>query len=269
MARDDRCRMPKAGSYGGGGGGGNNGGHNGGGHNGGGGNNGGHNGGNNGGGHSGNNGNTKPSPTNPSQPSTNTSTSSNPNSGYSSSSSSSGNSSSEGGRADPTQSRGRASGYAMDRRRVLPIRSSRDISGTDGSNLGADGSQQRFENSAMDESGDEYGRGGRRSRGQRGYRGISGAMQQEIEKSDAEKPRKAAAAGKKIQPVAEGLGSIKESKRLVDPPPPRRVASAENGDSGGFELGTIFKFLLIAGVVIAIVIFFGSQIMNYTKSQEK
>lgn len=198
-----------------------------------------------------------------------------PNSGYSSGSGGYGSGGGESGvgeeRDNPTKrKRSTPIGFARDRRQTYAIRDANGITGTDGSLGPGEGSTKQIENGAIDDMGEEYGRGGRRGRSRAQYRGVSGYMAEQYEKEVEGRPRITSSAGRKRIPVGEELlGSTTETRRRVDPPPPpKRTVAGEMTDEG-LSFGNIFKYLLIAGIVIAIVVFFGGQVMNYTNSQEK
>lgn len=202
----------------------------------------------------------------------------NSNSGYNSGSGNNGSGANSGGaggegdeRDNPTRKkRSTPIGYAKDRRQVLAIRDGLGITGADGGLGPGEGKTKEKENSSVDEMGDEYGRGGRRGRTGARYRSVNGAMQAEYEKQEEQKARIITTGNRKRTTAApEEFGRIEETRRKVDPPPPRAVASLEEVESEGIGFGSIFKYLLIAGIVIAIIVFFGSQVMNYNNSQEK
>lgn len=48
--------------------------------------------------------------------------------------------------------------------------------------------------------------------------------------------------------------------------PERKVAAVEEEKDSGWGLGNLVKWIMIIGIIIAIVIFFGGQIMNYSNS---
>lgn len=114
-------------------------------------------------------------------------------------------------------------------------------------------------------------RGGRRGR-YRGnryvynnirYKAVTGRMEQEIEKTQPKKPPVKKASVVKLE---EGSG-IGPRKKAFTPPEVKREVASQTEESG-FSFGNIFRWLLIAGMVIAIVIFFGGQLLNYSNSQD-
>lgn len=98
------------------------------------------------------------------------------------------------------------------------------------------------------------------------YRAITGRMKQEIEKQQKRRstPR---------QPTRTVTTLTKEEVRFV---PVRKAISrsvavegAEMKDSGNnFSFGNIIKWLLIAAMVLAIIVFFGGQVLNYSNSKD-
>lgn len=73
------------------------------------------------------------------------------------------------------------------------------------------------------------------------------------------------------RPASKSVG--KNDADHLKPPsavenPPRAPAAAPD-DSGGFTFGAFLRFILIAGIIIAIVILFGGQLLAITKSGEK
>jgi Flp pilus assembly pilin Flp len=98
------------------------------------------------------------------------------------------------------------------------------------------------------------------------YRAITGRMKQELEKQQKRRstPR---------QPTRTVTTLTKEELRFVPVKKPisRAVAAegAEMKDSGNnFTFGNIIRWLLIAAMVLAIIIFFGGQVLNYSNSKD-
>lgn len=67
----------------------------------------------------------------------------------------------------------------------------------------------------------------------------------------------------------EEAGGSDIVKRPLSMPPERKAASLNEDDDSGFGFGQLLKMFLIAGLIVAIVVFFGSQVMNYSNSREK
>lgn len=95
------------------------------------------------------------------------------------------------------------------------------------------------------------------------YKAVTGRMAEEIEKKQPKKPPLKKTSVTKID---EGSG-IGPTKKAFTPPTAKREVASTNEDSG-FKFGNILRWLLIAGMVIAIVIFFGGQLLNYSNSQD-
>ena len=110
----------------------------------------------------------------------------------------------------------------------------------------------------------DYDRSSRVSYKNNRYRAITGQMSDEIEKTTKKEPRK---------PTSRTVSSVKEEEAFRPGPrksafvPPERKPTAEYQDKeDDFSFGYLLKWLLIAGMVIAIIIFFGGQVLNYSNS---
>lgn len=98
------------------------------------------------------------------------------------------------------------------------------------------------------------------------YRAInSGQMFDDIEKSSKRDPR---------SPNVKNVAKLSAEEGYRPGPrkntffPPERKPAAENLDSEtDLGFGAIMKWLIIAGIIIAIIVFFGGQIMNYSNSE--
>lgn len=72
----------------------------------------------------------------------------------------------------------------------------------------------------------------------------------------------------KVTTVATEEGGLAATKRPVNMPPERKTANIDDEDESlGF--GQLLKLFLIAAIIIAIIVFVGGQIMNYSNSKEK
>ncbi len=96
------------------------------------------------------------------------------------------------------------------------------------------------------------------------YRAIQGRMGAEIEKSIRKSAR---APSSKILDASEGGYRFRPYKKTFTPP--STVAPEQNDKDEGFSFGYLFKWLLIAGMVIAILVLFGGQILNYSNSKDQ
>jgi len=65
--------------------------------------------------------------------------------------------------------------------------------------------------------------------------------------------------------IVDGGGLSGPRSGLVKPPPERVIAVEEVKDSG-WGFGKMLKWLFIIGILVALVIFFGGQLMNYSNS---
>lgn len=95
------------------------------------------------------------------------------------------------------------------------------------------------------------------------YKAVTGRMEQEIEKAKPKKPPIKRVSVTKLE-ESGGVGPIK--KEFTPREVKREVASQQ--EESGFSFGNIFRWLLIAGMVVAIVVFFGGQLLNYSNSQD-
>jgi hypothetical protein len=110
-----------------------------------------------------------------------------------------------------------------------------------------------------------YSRSSRIGNGRDRYRAINGRMAQEIEKRQ---PKKAEPVRRSVRALAGDDGNrFKPYKKTLQP---REIAAKEikEDDNSGFSFGYIIRWLLIAGMILAIIVFFGSQVMNYNNSQD-
>lgn len=95
------------------------------------------------------------------------------------------------------------------------------------------------------------------------YRAITGAQ---AEVAQNKRPNR--------KPTASAVGSanpeqgymLTPTKKIFTPPEKKPVVIKEDDDSG-FKFGHIIRWLIIAGIILAIIVFFGGQILNYSKSQ--
>ena len=155
----------------------------------------------------------------------------------------------------------------------------RRSSTTYGTNDGGSGDSGRSR--VIDEDGDDdsSGPGGKKNRrqGRRGrnyttyygenYRAITGgkafdAFSKQLKKTQARKPTST------IRSIAKEDGRFLQSNRKEITPQEPRKPLVQSTDDDKFTFGNLIRWLMIAGMVIAIVIFFGGQIMNYSNSGE-
>lgn len=97
------------------------------------------------------------------------------------------------------------------------------------------------------------------------YRPITGTMLAEIEKTLPKRAR-APATSITISTSDEGSRFAPYKKTFIPPQPV--ILEAKVDDNSGFGFGYIIRWLIIAGMILAIVIFFGSQVMNYSNSKD-
>lgn len=96
------------------------------------------------------------------------------------------------------------------------------------------------------------------------YRAVSGRLQAEIEKSIKKAPR---APSSRIVTVLEEGYRFKAYKKTFIPPTIKEYAPPPEDE--GFSFGGFLKWIIIAGIIIAIVILLGSQILNYSNSKDQ
>ena len=94
------------------------------------------------------------------------------------------------------------------------------------------------------------------------YKAISGKL------ADAKKAKANRAPSTKIiQEIVDENRSGPRRSVLV--PPEKRAIAAVEDDGEGFSFGYFLKWIIIAGILISIFIFFGSQVMSFMNSKEK
>lgn len=96
------------------------------------------------------------------------------------------------------------------------------------------------------------------------YHAITGKMQQELEKRYKKSTRTPSSSVRTLLTSDNGFGPF--TKPFI--PQTFKKAKIQEEDSSGFSFGYFLRWILIAGMVIAIIIFFGGQIMNYSNSQD-
>lgn len=104
------------------------------------------------------------------------------------------------------------------------------------------------------------------NRGYEPYRAVTGRMKQEFDKAQKRRPAIR-------QPSRTVTALSKDEERFV---PVRKIVSrtvaadvkARDDNEAGLSFGNFIRWILIAGVVVAIVIFFGGQVLNYSNSKD-
>ena len=96
------------------------------------------------------------------------------------------------------------------------------------------------------------------------YRAITGFMQAEMEKTIPRKPRAPSSTIVRLKDDGFRLGPYSKSftPHVVKPP------TVKDDDNSGFSFGFFIRWLLIAAMILAIIVFFGGQIMNYSNSKD-
>ena len=96
------------------------------------------------------------------------------------------------------------------------------------------------------------------------YKAITGQYYDEIEKKEARKQPKGAVSRKLA--VAQEEGNRPGPRKSEFVPRPAEVVRPPEAADAGFSFGYLFKWLIIAGMIVAIIIFFGGQVLNYSNS---
>lgn len=113
-----------------------------------------------------------------------------------------------------------------------------------------------------------WGDGGRRSDYQNRprYKAITGALADEEKKKieDAKKRAPTSTVLTKPDEIDSGFGP----RRSTFVPPQPAEAGLHNESDTSLGIGGFIKWLLIAAMIVGVVVFFGSQILNYSNSKE-
>jgi len=96
------------------------------------------------------------------------------------------------------------------------------------------------------------------------YRAIGGRGLQELDKQQKRRANIRKPTSTFIK-IADEEGISGPTRKTVTPPQ-RQVAAEIKDKESGFSFGSLFKWLLIAGMVVAIIVFFGGQLLNYSNS---
>lgn len=95
------------------------------------------------------------------------------------------------------------------------------------------------------------------------YRALTGKMAEEVNKQN--KVSVAKVSSRLLANADEGFRPG-PYRKVINPPKEEKVIVDEKPEEGGF--GYLFRWLIIAGMVIAFFILFGGQILNYSNSQD-
>ncbi len=104
----------------------------------------------------------------------------------------------------------------------------------------------------------------RNSSSRNNYRGITGRMAEEIEKNIKKSSR--VPSSKTVSDVEEGY-RLKLYKKTFNPPEPKKFSDDEKSTS--FSFGYLIKWLLIIGMLLAILVLMGGQVLNYSNSKDQ
>jgi hypothetical protein len=96
------------------------------------------------------------------------------------------------------------------------------------------------------------------------YKAITGVQKEELEKNMPKKPRQPEARVVKVDDGGSRIGPVKRA--FI--PPERKPAAEDTSQDSGLTFGNFFKWLVIGGIIIACLVFFGGQLLNYSNSQD-
>ena len=95
------------------------------------------------------------------------------------------------------------------------------------------------------------------------YKAISGSMAEQLDKKSVRKPSSS------ILKILDDSGYRRGPRTSTFLPPEKKAMQSSEDDSSGFQFGKYLKWFLIVAMLIAIIVFFGSQVMSFMNSQEK
>ena len=96
------------------------------------------------------------------------------------------------------------------------------------------------------------------------YKALTGQMAEDFEKRSAKVTKREPGRQTIAKNTEEGFRPGPRTNIL--PVIERKVASVAEGNESGWGLGNLIKWILIIGIIVAIVVFFGGQILNYSNS---
>ncbi len=97
------------------------------------------------------------------------------------------------------------------------------------------------------------------------YRVITGELAETIEKNSGKKPRGSARTVSAL--IGDSANQIGPYKKIFIPPDSKPVEVIQD-DGSDFAFGNILRWLMIGAMILAVIVFFGGQIMNYSNSKE-
>lgn len=97
------------------------------------------------------------------------------------------------------------------------------------------------------------------------YRAITGAMLEEFEKKERKAVRVPTSTS--IPVIGDTGNRFGPYKKAFTPPEPKKIVERAD-DNSGLGFGGFFRMLIIIAMIVAIVVFFGGQIMNYNNSKD-
>jgi len=96
------------------------------------------------------------------------------------------------------------------------------------------------------------------------YRALTGKMAEDFEKKQNKTAKREPGRLSVVKASDEGYRPGPRTGFIN--PPERKVAAVEEEKDSGWGLGNLVKWIMIIGIIIALVVFFGGQIMNYSNS---
>jgi len=149
------------------------------------------------------------------------------------------------------------------------ISRSNDLGTADGAANTGNKKVKVIEDEADDENarrgrGRGYGETKRARTSQLKYKTITGPEAEKIEKQSARLRR---APAKSVVATAPVTGNQFGPYKKIFSPPETKPTVIKQEDESNFAFGNILRWLIIGGMIIAIIVFFGGQIMNYSNSE--
>ena len=148
------------------------------------------------------------------------------------------------------------------------VRNARSVSLTADGGSNANGKVKAIEDEEPGDEGSDSssGRQGRTIyRDRNKYKAITGQLAEQILKSDKGIPKREPRT-RTVAKADDSSGNGSGPRISIVPGPQEKVVQLEEEKSADWGFGNFLKWILIAGMIIAIVIFFGGQIMNYSNS---
>lgn len=164
-------------------------------------------------------------------------------------------------------------GSSRSANRNKPGQSSSPVYGSSDRSFGDNGKVKIIDPEGEGEDEDGAGKKGRKGRrniryvnyGRDKYRAVSGRMLKEIEKREKNRGaiKRSPAGTVRITKIEDDR--LAPTKKTFTPPVAKKDIYKESKETP-FGFGNLIRWLFIAGMIVAIVIFFGGQLLNYSNS---